>query len=418
MKIGEVGKKYGLSTDTLRYYIKSGLLIPRGKARYSRCEFRKRDLEDLELILRMKEQRFSLKDIMTVLAMRRTSNMVEPHTLEAWSRLYERQREVLRLEIGKLNRALESLEQEASLLLREEKSAPRVSTGTPLRALGLLRCPACGGGFRLEDAALDSRYIYRGSLRCGCGRELSIEDGVVETGNLYVGAYDRPDLKRELYTEVIGPFLTYLQKGLDKVDHFLREKLRPESVVMETHINSFFFAYNHLDAIPEDTLYIVVDRYPEMLREYKRLLENMGIQRDFLFIADNSMRFPLQEPCVDFLVSCMSDNEYCLYNPGSYIGDMKPFLRENAETVGTFLSFGKQTKSQRLIHESYPEGSERPYSRELFERQYREAGFHLTVENEGVVRETAHKGRFVWACHAPGDAMQISFIHATSKTPV
>lgn len=69
----------------------------------------------------------------------------------------------------------------------------------PLRALSLLQCPLCGGRFKLENADLDARYIYRGNLRCACGEELPILDGILETGNLYTGAYDQPDLKRELH---------------------------------------------------------------------------------------------------------------------------------------------------------------------------------------------------------------------------
>ena len=414
MKIGEVAQKYGLSVDTLRFYVKEGLLVPAGQERYSRYSFQKRDLDDLELILRMKEQQFSLQEIHTMLALRRTSNMVEPHTISQFTELYTQKKKELQNRIHQLNGALESIEREEGLL-NQTVPEVRTATGVPLHALSLLRCPSCGERFKLENADLDVRYIYRGTLRCDCGRTLPINDGIIETGNLYTGLYDSPDLNRELYTEVIGKFISILQKGLDEVHRFLHREARPGNVLMETHINSFFFAYNHLDALPKDCTYIVVDRYPEMLREYKRLLESLGEERDFLFIADNSFHLPIQEGCVDLLVDCMSDNEFSLYDPGSYIEKMKPYLKDTAKVVGTLLSFDGVTKSQRMIHRKYPEGNELPYSRAQTEKQYRDAGFTLSLTSQGSITETAHKGRFAWSCHVPGDVLQVFFMLAKGR---
>ncbi len=414
MKIGDVAQQYGISVDTLRFYVKEGLLIPEGQERYSRYSFQKRDLEDLELILRMKEQQFSLQEIHAMLALRRTSNMVEPHTISQFKELYAQKKTELRAKISQLTYALESIEREEGRLSEAAPKA-RTATGVPLRSLSLLACPCCCGRFKLENADLDVRYIYRGTLRCDCGKTLPINDGIIETGNLYTGSYDSPDLKRELYTEVIGKFLSMLHKGLDEVQRFLQREARSGNVLMETHINSFFFAYNHLNALPQDCVYIVVDRYPEMLREYKRLLESLGEERDFLFIADNSFHFPIKANCVDLLVDCMSDNEFSLYDPGSYIEKMNPYLKDTAKVVGTLLSFDGVTRSQQLIHEKYPEGNELPHSRARTEKQYKEAGFSLHLISEGTVVETAHKDRFAWSCHVPGDIMQISFMLARRK---
>lgn len=414
MKIGEAAKKYGLSTDTLRYYIKAGLLIPKDTGRYSRTEFKARDIEDLELILHMKEQRFSLEEVLTALSLKRTSNMIEPETIRAYIELYEKKRHELTKQVDELTCAKESVERDIVRLSNSELK-PVVSTGVPLRALALLRCPDCGGKLRLENADLNERYAYRGTLRCRCGKELQIVNGILETGNIYTGEHDSPDLKRELYVFAGGKFVSYLEKCLDKLCQFMERWKSASPVIMETHINGLFFAYNHLESVPEDSLYIVTDKYPELLREYKRYLESMGVQRDFLFIADDSMRFPLREKCVNLLVSCMSDNEYCLYNTGSYIGDMKRFLADGAEIIGTLLLFDDNAESQRKIHEKYPEGNPIPFSRGGLMRRYRDAGYQLALEEEGVVTKTNNNGKFTLACHVPGEALGIYFFRATPQ---
>lgn len=65
MLIGEVAKKYGVSVDTLRYYEKIHLLIPRRnrKGRF----YTERELVKLEQILLMKKLLFSLEEIKGIL---------------------------------------------------------------------------------------------------------------------------------------------------------------------------------------------------------------------------------------------------------------------------------------------------------------------------------------------------------------
>ena len=55
MKIGEFAKKYGVTKNTVRYYIEHGLLVPESGLQY---QFGKQEEEDMELILKMKTQFF------------------------------------------------------------------------------------------------------------------------------------------------------------------------------------------------------------------------------------------------------------------------------------------------------------------------------------------------------------------------
>ncbi|MBQ1214994.1 MAG: MerR family transcriptional regulator, partial [Firmicutes bacterium] len=53
MKIGELTKAYGVSNQTIRYYVKMGLLIPETKEK--QYVFNEQSREDLELILKLKQ---------------------------------------------------------------------------------------------------------------------------------------------------------------------------------------------------------------------------------------------------------------------------------------------------------------------------------------------------------------------------
>ena len=65
MLIGEFSKVSKVSIDTLRYYDKIGLLVPKrlDKKRF----YKKEDIKKLEIINSLKDMNFSLKDIRVIL---------------------------------------------------------------------------------------------------------------------------------------------------------------------------------------------------------------------------------------------------------------------------------------------------------------------------------------------------------------
>lgn len=73
MKIGEFGRSFDLTPETVRYYINEGLIVPNVKnARY---DFSEKDCADMELLIKLKSFRFTLKDIDKLLALKRLSNL-------------------------------------------------------------------------------------------------------------------------------------------------------------------------------------------------------------------------------------------------------------------------------------------------------------------------------------------------------
>ncbi|WP_053217785.1 MerR family transcriptional regulator [Virgibacillus senegalensis] len=65
MKISEVASCTGLSKDTIRYYEKVGLLHP--KAEKHHRDYNEQDIEIIEVIVKLKDTGFSLKEIKMLL---------------------------------------------------------------------------------------------------------------------------------------------------------------------------------------------------------------------------------------------------------------------------------------------------------------------------------------------------------------
>ncbi len=77
LSIGETSDLLGLSTDTLRYYEKSGLLPRVSRNESGRRIYDEQDLSKLRFIIRAKKMNFSLSEITDLLQMRQQPQTVK-----------------------------------------------------------------------------------------------------------------------------------------------------------------------------------------------------------------------------------------------------------------------------------------------------------------------------------------------------
>lgn len=406
MKIGEFARKYQVSRDTVRYYMKMGLLVPNG--RDAQYQFDENDCRDMEKILRMKEQRFTLQEIHKYLDIRRTSTMMEPESIQDVLDLMDTKRMELEEEIKVLQGICSSIEKEAQEL--NFGGEPGMQTGVPLRALSLLVCPCCKSSLELENAALSSRYVYSGHLRCRCGYGARIENGILKTGKLYTAPYDKPDLKRGLYRNVSENFVSYMKKCTNYVVNELRAVDMRGRVLLEGHINGYFFLYNNLQFLEKDCLYIVTDKYPEMLEMYKRNIDRLNLGMDILYLADASMDWPLRKACVDVMINYFGDNEHSFYFKDSYIQDVKQFLKPAAVVLGAELGYHSFARSLAELGKKYPEGGLLGFLWDRAAQIYKEAGYRLERQEAGVITQSYKQ--YAFECHMDGELLMVGMFKA------
>lgn len=400
MKIGELASRCQVTKDTIRYYVEKGLLIPFKKG--AQMDFSEREKNDLLYIQRMKQMHFTVREMQEVLTLRRLSNLIEPDTIAAYERILKQKKTEIVTEISELKQAYRMVEQELREFRvgRENGGQP---LGVPLRALELLCCPHCKKQLRVSGAQITGRYIESGELSCDCGYRAKISDGIVDTGNRYTGQYDSPDLTRGLYRDVGEEFVTGIQRCSDLVMDRLTEEVLDGRVVMETNINGYFFLYNHIRELEPRCLYIITDRYPEMLAMYKRLIETLGLELDLLFIADDSEFFPLQEGCVDLLLDFYGSNEQVLYKQNSFIQTYGKYLKEDALVLGALFGFERNSQSIKKVSSRYPECSSIALDAGAMIAACEKAGFLTSEQLVAVCHKTYDKYSF--ACHQEGEKL-------------
>ncbi|MDY3868433.1 MAG: MerR family transcriptional regulator [Pyramidobacter sp.] len=412
MKIGELSQLSGVSRDTIRYYIALGLLSPQPKEKQHK--FSKMDLDDLLYIEKLKELQFNLQEIEVVMRLRRTSNWVEPSTFNEFSTLLKRKQGELRSRIMQLQASVNMIEQELSdISLKRSEAGPAQKSGVPLRALPYLRCPRCNSLLQLEQANLFGKYIYSGRLTCACGYCACIDDGILDTGNRYLNSYDSPDINRELYTTLCSELLRIYQHASGCILEQLKKVPFENKVILESNINGYFFLYNHFASMPQNCLYIITDKYPQMLRMYKELIEKLGLELDILYIADADLDWPLRKKCVDICLDYFSSNEYEFYHENSFIRDAAPFFAENAFVAGSYMDLAPNAKTRPNVKTKYPESSNHVYAFDSLRRDLEEQNFLCEHRYIGSVRET--QNRFSFECHVTGEEMKFYVFGASRE---
>lgn len=75
------------------------------------------------------------------------------------------------------------------------------------------------------------------------------------------------------------------QLASDQIQKDLGEQELTGKVILENFVNGYFYLYTHLHELPKDALYIIIDKYPETISMYKKLISALNLDRDILYIG-------------------------------------------------------------------------------------------------------------------------------------
>lgn len=411
MRIGKVSELYHISVDNIYYYINYGLLVPpKPKGQYV---FDEQTVKDLEWILELKELDFSLREIHVILSLKRISGLADSGDIEELKEIFKSKRDFCQKEIERKQQVLEKLDTHIQTMEKLENE-PNHRTGLPLQALSLLCCPLCGGTLSLSHVEMDQRFIYKGNLSCTCGYCAHISSGILMTPNKNENIQDTPDVTRELYKDLPPALISMFQRSYNWMLKKMEDTNLHNKVIAETYINAWFFMHNHLEYLPQDSLYIVIDKYPETLLMYKHLIEKQKPELDILYLADASTRFPLKHHCIDIHLDFFAVNEHNFYHDTFLYERIAPYLAEKSELIGTYFYFENAPKSMRQLLSQYPECSPRNFHLDYFLTSLKESGFQLE-ESEDCGSVTDSGNNLGFGFHVKGEKMHLLPYYADNK---
>ncbi|MGO2010812.1 MAG: Zn(2+)-responsive transcriptional regulator [Pseudoalteromonas sp.] len=129
VKIGEFANQLGISTDTLRYYEKQGLLMITARTQAGYRDYSKADIIQMKFIVRAKNVGFSLSEIKELLQIKFHKNQ---HSCHEVKRLTIHKRDVVAERIAELTRFHQSLSLLADKCCGGEEPADSCSILTAL----------------------------------------------------------------------------------------------------------------------------------------------------------------------------------------------------------------------------------------------------------------------------------------------
>ena len=129
MKIGEFARKLGVSTDTLRYYEKHGLLTPSSRSQSGYRIYTDTDIKQMSFILRAKNVGFSLSEINELLQIKIHKDQ---HSCHEVKEMTLQKRDLVAQRIEELTRFYDSLSLLAQKCCGGEEPAENCSILTTL----------------------------------------------------------------------------------------------------------------------------------------------------------------------------------------------------------------------------------------------------------------------------------------------
>lgn len=344
MKIGAFAKQNRVGIDTIRHYIDLGLLLPQKAGK--QYDFDPQCQSDFGQILFLKSLGFSLTEIKEIFIVRHLGKMTAFRQQEHYKNLFFKKARGIDGEIKKLRREKSLLETE---LRKMETAQPQKHwrTGVDLRWLPLLRCDRCGGPLRLKEAAVDDDRVLSGRLCCACGEEYTIADGILYVGEPYRETGSIPDILTYI-RQTDGEYL----RQFDKTLRWSTRQLEPDTlagkVLLEPGCGNGFFLRQICDRLPDDAVYIAVDRDPERLRFLKEVLEKAEKKAGVLLICCDFARIPLKDRSVDVVCDISGTSNYSFDHSEFLPRVIERAFKPDASLIGSYIIFQNFAPQNRI----------------------------------------------------------------------
>lgn len=222
MKIGAFAKQNQVTVDTIRHYIKMELLIPQKSDK--QYEFDRQCQQDFDDILLLKGLGFTLQEIKDLFVVRHLGKMTPFEHDEYYKNRFREKAQRITSEIERLGGEKSRLEAELRKLDTENEREPS-KTGIRLEWLNYLACDRCGSPLVLHQASVEENMVMSGKLRCGCGNEYRVRDGIL----FAVGCPESDDPPLDIVSYIQNTDTEYLNRIYKTLEWNARQ-LHPEKL--------------------------------------------------------------------------------------------------------------------------------------------------------------------------------------------
>lgn len=378
MKIGAFSKKFGVSVDTVRYYIEIELLLPNKKAS-AHYEFTPSCVDDMAFISEMKQYHFTLQEIHQMLLRKRISDFTIVEDIHRhYLHMMNEKKQQLKRDKEQLENTLSRLENKL-LALRQDKPRSEAETGVPYSFLPLLHCPSCRIPLQICNACLQGKYMLSAQLHCRCSYRAEIKDGILLTSDrdnarsAYTYGYDQ-----ERFQLLSSAFIQLTEKGNLWLADRLRSKPDEPQLIVEANADVYTVMPRYIPSLSPESMYIFCGTSGPLLIKLKGRLAQNHPNLQALYIESSDWRLPLAPATVNLIVDSLSFNDFSLDNRIFPLLPMMPYLKQDARVLGHYLYYQPPAASLTRIRHLFPQAHERTYYPDYLDENFSCVGMEIS----------------------------------------
>ncbi|MGN4671178.1 MerR family transcriptional regulator [Bacillus cereus group sp. MYBK225-1] len=338
MKIGKFGEVNNISIDTIRHYMDLSLIIPEKKGGH--YFFDEYCQTDLELIIHYKDLGFSLNEIKELFFYKNLAKSMNYEKDTFYQSLFKLKYDKMQQEIELLENKRDKLKEVLQDLLLTNETSNSIM-GIDLSVLHLLTCSKCSKKLILQDGIITNNQIIEGKLICNCGEEYMITSGIITAGELFK-ANERTSLEDTISNYIHETDNAYLENML-KEGEWAKKKLihldLNNKLILDIGSGLGFFLRSIYEELPEDCLYIAVDRDFNKLLFLKDVLARKNPRRNILFICADFLNIPIQNRSVDIVIDHSGTSNYSFEHADFLLHELNPLFKSNCYLLSLFILF-------------------------------------------------------------------------------
>ncbi|MBS9803546.1 methyltransferase domain-containing protein [Bacillus cereus] len=397
MKISKFAEVNNVSVDTIRHYMDLGLVIPEKKR--SHYFFDEYCQKDIELILEYKWIGFSLNEIKELFLYKNLGKSLDYEKDIFYQSLFKVKYEKVEQEIKTLKERKDKLKKALNNLSIETEISSSI-LGVDLKVLHLFKCVKCNGNLILEDGIINKNQIVEGKLICNCGEEYAITSGVLTAGKLFE-VYKRKSLEDSISDyihETDTTFLENIQRGGEWAKKKLIQLDLNNKILLDLGSGLGFFLRNIYEELPEDCLYIAVDRDLNKLLLLKDVIERRNLKRNIVFICADFLNIPIQNYSADIVIDQSGTSNYSFEHEEFLLRELKYLFKPNCYLLSSFILFNKFSINSQIAPRLRENFTSAKVKREIQNLQFQSIGERTSeyLERGGKYEDFFVKGEEIY----------------------
>jgi len=350
MKIGEFAKKNNTSIDTIRHYMDLGLLVARKQG--SQYDFGESCQQSLCEIFALKDMGFALSEIKTILLFRSLGRFTDYQQQEYFRSLYSARLGQISRQIDELSSMKAALSEEIEKL-NQHKPNESLTLGVDVSALNILKCRKCGGSLVLSSGEIKDNRIISGALKCSCGTEYTIENGIIFTSPASsVSSKFSEDYIADYIKNTDSDYLDKIYKNIEYFSNIFDMSLLENKVVLELGSGMGFLLRNIYSSLPDSCVYLAVDYDINRHIFLKSMLEKTGIAKNIIFVCGDFLDTPLPDESADIIFDFSGTSNYSFDNTEFLLKAIDPIAKRNAYLAGSYIAF-KNFSPASIVGEAF-----------------------------------------------------------------